>query len=301
MRPFALKVICFICANTILFVLWVVLLQGTETRCSDYETGSCLSVVPENRHFDLLIFGTSHGRSFAWHRNHQRIEEALGMAAINLSKTGGGPLWANIYYDYFRMAGNKADTILYFIDPWVLYSSQWNENHCSAIIGEEPFRFTFLYSLAKHGVDRGCLLRHVRAYLTRRWMFDQCDGLAVDDGRVPKVDPLAVRQRVEGLYPDGQEESAFREYSLILEDLVKKVKRNNRRLLFVFPPTLLGSVPGSEALRDLLERWSRNHNIEWYDLTESVVDSTLFSDHDHLNSAGIRMFSDRYLKPILTQ
>ena len=293
------KGLLFLLLNGLIFSVWVYVFQRMEGTCNNWETESSVSIIPENQRYDLIIFGTSHGRSFAKFKNHLRMEDILKMRILNLSKGGGGPVWTKIFLNYFYARNNAADTVLYFIDPWVLFFESWNEDLCAAIIREEPFRYRIFYSAMISGVKWQCLVKYVRNYLLKKWTFDACDCKEYDDNRLKRLDPMAVTQRIRGLYPGKLSKAAFSKYSEMLGEIIAVVKKRGARIVFVLPPTLLGELPGTKDLKRILKEFARKHEINWYDLTGAITDITLFADHDHLNTPGIERFVGNYLAPVL--
>ena len=183
----------FLCINSLVFVIWVSLLQRVEGDYQNWETDSNLLIIPEHQRFDLLVFGTSRGRALSRWKNHLLMETILNMRVLNLSKTGGGgPVWTRIFLDYFYHRHNTADRILYFIDPWVLFSSAWNEDLCSVMLEEEPFRYRFFFDTIAAKTRWPCLVMHLRGYLTRKWRFDLDESANPGDNRLRRIDPFAV-------------------------------------------------------------------------------------------------------------
>ena len=294
------KGLLFLLLNSFIFSVWIFLFQRMEGNCDNWETESSVNIIPVNERYDLIIFGTSHGRSFAKFKNHLRMEKILKMRTLNLSKGGGGgPVWTKIFLNYFYARNNTADTVLYFIDPWVLFFESWNEDLCAAIIREEPYRYRVFYSAMVSGVKWQCLVKYVRNYLLKKWTFDACDCKEYDDNRLKRHDPMAVTQRIRGLYPGKLSKPAFSKYSEMLGEIIAVVKKRGARIVFVLPPTLLGELPGTKDLKKILKEFARKQEINWYDLTNVITDITLFADHDHLNTPGVERFVGNYLAPVL--
>jgi len=300
MAVFLKKGLFFLILNISIFAGWVFALQRIEGQYINWETDSNILAVPENKEFDLLIFGTSRGRALTRFKNHLRMENILNMRIINLSKVGGGgPVWTRIFLDYFYSRNNSADIILYFIDPWVLYSEYWNESLCSAILNEEPFRYRFFYNAAFSGIRWSCLIKHVRNYLTKKWYFESHDALAYNKKTVVRIDPMAVKERIRGLYPEGVGSDVFGKYIRIVDEIIDRVKKKGVRIIFVLPPTLLGIEPGTNLLTRALKSYADTDGIAWFNFSDAIKETEFFADHDHLNTAGVEFFTKKYLLPVL--
>ena len=299
MAVFLKKGLFFLILNISIFAGWVFALQRIEGQYINWETDSNILAVPENKEFDLLIFGTSRGRALTRFKNHLRMEKILNMRIINLSKVGGGPVWTRIFLDYFYSRNNSADIILYFIDPWVLYSEYWNESLCSAILNEEPFRYRFFYDAAFSGIQWDCLIKHVRNYLTKKWRFESNDTLDRNKKTVARIDPMAVKERIRGLYPEGVKADVFDKYIRIVDEIIDRVKKRGARVIFVLPPTLLGREPGTNLLTRALKSYADTGEIAWFDFSDAIKETGFFADHDHLNTAGVELFANNYLLPVL--
>ena len=300
MKTFVLKIAAFAGINALVFLAWYGWLYFKESPCPIDESVSCVHMMSGRQHYDVLVLGTSHGKSLSVNGNQQRVERILGRTMINLSKTGGaGPLWAKIYLSLFYQYRNAADTIVYFIDPWVFAASDWNEDLCAVLMHEEPFRFRLLAKALVNRVSTKCLVPYVRAYLLGDWDFDRCDTRGADDHYLTGVDEFAVNERIGVLYPgDGPREIK----DAYWEDLSRVVQIGNRhgaRTILILPPTLLGDMELMDELKRKLAVFTRENDIQWYDYARAITDPALYTDHDHLNSRGIEVFAEHYVKPIL--
>jgi hypothetical protein len=262
------------------------------------ETESNLFVTPSNEHYGMVLLGTSHGRIFSRSGNHARVEEILGKKVLNLSTGGGRGVYSTeLYLDYFYKRDNTADTIVYLIDPFVLYSNKWNEEN--DLFSMEPLRFDFLQLILKRKVNLPTVLNYLKTKLSWEWVMRGPSDDAEQKGALTAADPEAVKKRVESLYPDGRNEETFARYRAILESIAATAKDRNTRLIFVIPSTLLGNLPGEDELKKALADLQKTHNIEWHDFSNAITDPRLYYDHDHLNTEGIVTFAEQFLVPTL--
>ena len=259
------------------------------------QTESNLFVVRKKTHYDLLVLGTSHARIFSRTGNHERVEEILGASMLNLSTGGGRGVYASrIFFDYFLSRGNTAGTVVYFIDPWVLYSQKWNEDN--DLFSNEPITPAFLSFIVRRGVNAATIANYLKTKVSWEWVRQSPKPDTENNIRLDGVDGEAVAKRVESLYPDGLESATFEKYRTELSVLTETANANNIRLVFIIPTTLLGDMPGEDALKQALDEM----DAEWYDLSNAITDPHLYYDHDHLNTAGIVAFTQKYLRPILS-
>ncbi len=262
----------------------------------NWETESDLAIMPAREHVDLVFLGTSHARTFSRASNHRRVEMALDRRILNLARGGGGgvvPMRAALSVFFER--GNTVDTIVYFIDPWVLYSAAWNEDN--AFYEGEPFSLDFARQVYRYAGARG-LRDYVLEKLTWSWIDAAPDRTEQDERIVPARSADAAAKRIANLYNAGTDPAVFRKYAALLEDLVVFATARTR-LVFVIPPTLLGDEPGTPELRALLKRFRSTYGVPFFDLRDSITTPALFGDHDHLNTRGVTLFAAEFLRPAL--
>ncbi|OHA66525.1 MAG: hypothetical protein A3D64_01300 [Candidatus Wildermuthbacteria bacterium RIFCSPHIGHO2_02_FULL_49_9] len=256
--------------------------------------------IPNDAHVDVVMLGTSHGRIFSRAQNHSRVESLLGKSVLNLSRSGGRGVWASeLYLRYFFERNNETDTIVYFIDPWVLYSDAWNV--ANDLFYDEPLDLSFSAFLLERKAPIGMFATYLKSKLTLNWLLEKPNAQSIESQSLCRVDEKAVRKRIESLYPNGTEQSVFGKYKAILEGIAQYARSRDTRLIFILPTTLLGDLPGETQLKQTLQELQTAYGTEWYDLSESIADACLYQDHDHLNTEGIVLFTNKYLKPILNK
>lgn len=269
---------------------------------TNWNTESNGLIMPRGRDVGMLMLGTSHGRTFSRFSNHQRVEKLLGCDIVNLSRGGGAgvvPMLMDL--KWFFDLGNRAKVVVYFIDPWVLYSSTWNENNFSLncyFFKEEPFSFDYALRVLKSGGKRA-VAKYVREKLRIEWLFYKAVSEPIDNGQVKFRDYDLIKRRMAALYDESLSEENFRKYSASLEELVEITTSHGSRLVFVIPPTLLTKEPGQDRLISFLEYLKSKYAISLFDFSESISDCKLYSDHDHLNTQGLIVFTKKYLHPAL--
>lgn len=299
-RKFFFRSLCLIGLNLLLFFGWLVcsawLVSARHFRNSDTE--SSLLPMPSGQAVDLVFLGSSHGRNFSRFSNHGRVERLLGKTVVNLSRgNGAGVVPMKAYLEAFYDQGNRCQELVWFIDPWVFYSENWNEKY--ADYDCEPFSFTFATRLIGNGASASAVYRYLRSKFSAEWLTasPRCDARC--DRRVPQRDETAVHRRIENLYHAGLEKATFERYAAVVEQVVELAQRHDARVTFMLSPTLLGDEPGRGRLMALLRDLQTKYGANFHDLTVAVQSPELFEDHDHLNTAGVERFVLEYLNPLL--
>lgn len=295
---FCTKLILFIVLFVVLTFIWVSVPQW-RFQFTNKDTESNLLIMPSNENLDIVMLGTSHGRTFSRYGNHQRVENILQSRILNLSKgNGGGPFVESLFLSYFYEQKNKADVVLYFIDPWVFYSAKWNEENF--FLSEEPLNLNFLTLALKYGTDKQVIFNYLKTKLGVGWLLTKPTiSLLSDEKSLAMVDKEAVEKRIENLYPDGTNEDYARLQMRYMENMLDLASQNKTKTIFIIPPTLLGNLPGHAQLIKRLEEWKKTYSIEFFDFSDSMSNPSLYADHDHLNSKGIDVFTQKFIKPIL--
>lgn len=166
MRSFLLKVIAFLAVN---FLVYMAVVSIPQIRYSfpNNATESNLLSMTKNTGYDLLFMGTSHARIFSRSKNDEIVEKILSKKMFNISKGGGhgGIFPEYLFLSRFYEEKNSAKDILYFIDPWTFYSSQWNEKNY--FLEDEPVDFPFMTNAIKEGVNRSVIINYLQSKLSR--------------------------------------------------------------------------------------------------------------------------------------
>lgn len=311
MRKFAVTLAAFLAINAAILVALVVFAQSERHDLKNWQVEADLPIIPAGQHFDLLMMGTSRGRTLSRYGSHRKVEEVLDMRMLNISKGRGGgliPQW--IFLSYFFDRGNTAPRIVYLLDPFVFFSRQWNEDNLLA--EDEPFRLDFFWKLFRSPVSpmvvhnyfaskfsvEGLFFR-ARSVDLDTWVFDRMGIPSLEWVALEKIDPVLVKKQIDNLFPQGVDEAVFRRYAEVLREIIRTAQAHGAEIVLVIPPTLLGESPGEQSLRDLLADCAARYGVRWYDLAQAILEPSLYCDHGHLNLAGVEYFARAYLKPIL--
>lgn len=296
MKYWFIKLTIFTLLNVIIYVL-IASIPVWRYDFKNHTTESNLLVIPttpNQRHFPLLMMGTSHARIFSRNDSHMVLERILGKSMLNISKGGGhgGLLPEYLFLKYFYNNGNKAETIFYFLDPWVLYSTEWNEENY--FLTDEPIDLAFFLSLLKEGVAKEAIMNYLKSKITSLWIYMKPQEMSKNNKVIPFVNEELIKKRVDSLYIDGLNQENFQKYNQLFKRIVTLAHDNGARFVVIIPSTLLGEMPGTKQVRQL----TKELGIEFYDASTAIKESKYYYDLDHFNFAGIEIFTEYILKPI---
>ena len=117
-----------------------------------------------------------------------------------------------------------------------------------------------------------------------------------EDTALSGIDLEAVKKRKEFLYSDGLDSEIFNRYSKMLKDLVGLAGERNSKIIFIYPPTLLGDLPGALEVENAIRGLKKDYGVEFYDFSGIIKEPKYYQDHDHLNTLGVELFVEKYLK-----
>lgn len=285
---------------------------------SSFLSSAC--TVPRNEKYDFLLMGTSHTQVFY---NHI-VEKIVLKKMKNISTGAAGVVPEKIMLSCFFEAKNTTNQVVYFLDPWILYSSRWNEDNY--ILQQEGIEYSYLYKLIENKVStkvvfnyfrdklidnyenfmRGLLARPATSPLVeivKRKENPPEIELAIEEKKTPEeqrnLDQAEDQQRLGILYNEGLNDKNFLRYSKHLEQTILLSKKNNATISFVIPPTLMGKMPGHDNAIKLLSELKKKYKIEYFDFALEMQDQEFYWDREHLTEKGVEYFTKNYLKKIL--
>ncbi len=261
-----------------------------------WQTDYDVFTIPNNQTYQFVILGTSHGQNFTRFSNQNIVEKILGEHFFNLSQPNAGPLIEKIYLQYFLNKENRTNTVIYFIDPQVFYTDLDNENYnVRPLYGEVEFPFELL--LIQNHVTFATQLSYFKTYMSLKWFVkNPRPNLPDTNIYIPKA--AFEKERLSMLYPTVLQEKTFNHYRQTLNDLVLLCHEHHMKLVFIISPTLIKNYPGMSQLKLLLGDYKEKQGIPYYDYSHAVTDTHLYSNIDHLNTAGITVFTQKYLKQL---
>jgi len=303
-KRFAGRLGLFVALNAAIGIL---VLAAVDARYAfeQWQTDSLLLSTPRDTHFDLVILGTSHARLFTRIKhNYDFLSDALDMQVFNLAiPFGGGILLEKMYLRNFFERGNRADILLYFLDPYVFFSPLPNKYH--KFVYYEPLRMSFLLEMIRNGMPFERVFTYIRSKFTYRWITQEPVLIAYESATLADwgiaLEPKRMRARAESLYPDGLSQGYFQYYSPMLGEVLEMARAHQCRMILAFPPTLLGHEKGAPQVLELIEGYRKQYDFEFCDFTAAIDDVDLYYDYDHLNSPGLEAFVTRFLEPVLTE
>ena len=278
-------------------VLWI---TDAAHAYAPWETDSILEVMPRNAEYGCVILGTSHAYALSRFReNHRELQQALGMTVFNMGlPAAGGVRPARLFFEEFLARGNRAENLVYFVEPFVFFAPDANDNH--KFVHYEPARPGFLWRLVKDGYPWRRIFAYVRSKFEAPWLLQKPEVMIAHDAVVtPPIDPVRVSARLDSLYWEGMEPAAFRRYAPDLRRIVAEAHDAGMRVYLIAPPTLLGHEPGRAMLEDYVNSLRKDFPLTWRDFTSAMPIPQYFYDLDHLNTAGVGHFANTLLAPLL--
>lgn len=273
----------------------------TRHRFKPWETDSVVLAMPADHEVELALLGTSRAQFLSRYQvQHACLESLAGGEVVNLGLPfGGGIVPTKTLLAYFYHRGNRAKTVLYFLDPFVFYARKVNEEH--RFVYYEPLRPFLLGQFIGEGFPYGRIMIYIQSKFTYRWFSQRAAPLMrrLEALTTADIGPGTGVRRTRGLYPEGQERARFEEYAGTLHAIIRLAQEHGARFICAFPPTLLEREPGVEELRALVQACVEEYGIEFYDLADSVPDPAYYHDYDHLNTAGVEYVAREVLAPIL--
>ena len=299
-KKFISRFLLFAGINIFLLTGSLLFIHHYENRFAwhNWDTESDISIIPENHNYGLLMMGTSHGRIFSRDNNHQRVEAILHKTMLNISKGNGegGITPSLIFMKDFYDRGNNASQVVYFIDPWVFYSDKWNDKNF--FLFDEPFDLHIMHLCIENSVNNNVLINYVKAKYSTNWLGRKPVCRQENDSFLTEINPEALKKRAASLYLEPYNEKVFAKYAAQLEEIVQIANKHHAKFSFIFPTTLLDDQRGKNKVIALLEQFKAKYGIEYFDYSTVIIDPHLYSDHDHLNTKGVVLFTEKYLKPI---
>lgn len=255
-----------------------------------WETESVLLPLQTNTNYDVLIMGSSHGRIFSRNKNHQITEEILNKQVATIAAGSSCIIPAQVYLSTFYDMKNTAKTILYFIDPWCFYTAKYNESYTFEI---EPYNEILLKNMIAADISETTIQQY-KAKKTTSNLPEVTVTVEPNMALLNEIDPTVINARILDLYENNVPEFINEVYANRMTQIIELSKKNNSQLVFILPATLYND-PQQNNILNLLAEYQEMYNIDFIDMSESIDDISLFYDHDHLNSKGIRVFLNKLL------
>lgn len=286
----------FFIINLLIFLL-LFFLSSYFFQKNKWYTDPNLKSVPANQNFDFIILGSSHAEVFSRYKNDINVKKILGKNFYSLALPGAGPVIEKIYLDYFYMKKNQTQKIIYFIDPFALYSKDLNESYPYLPPGNIDLQFIGL--LIENHWNIVSALNYITSILSSHWITKP---QPIDKNIFTKVGDIRderIAKRNRYYYPTGIDQQNYTKYFKKFEEIILTAQQNNADIVFIIPPTLVKNDPGMENLSATLDILRQRYNIDYYDYSEVMTDHKYFFDMEHLNTDGVIYFTENYLKSIV--
>jgi len=295
---FIKKLLWFIALNLLLAILLllVISIKGPNFRKTDENTEASLAAIPFNRQFDFTILGTSHAREFTRSGNKPAVESILNKRFWNLSKGfGHGGLISSITaWDLFNERNNHAKKLVYFLDPWTLCYSIWNEENY--FLEEEPLKWDILNNAIKNNASIPTIANYIKSkfkpsYFMTKPLANQRNNKLSDTFNASKAD-----KQMKIYYPEAINPKVLDKYEQLFLAFTNALHKKGIELIVIIPPTLLNKEPGFEPIWKFVNTIK---TIKVFDHSNTIRSPIYYYDISHLNSNGIEYYTRNYLKPIL--
>ncbi len=299
-RKFAIITIVEIIIIVVVLLDLFVIPKEVEVRLENWQTEANLPVIGKNEDYDAVFLGTSHGRIFSRFKNHDRVEKILGKNFINLSQGGerGGVNSLQSYLLYFYMRDNSAKTLAYFVDPFSFYHKTLDDN--PKIYINEPYRKDFYNLLVDQQTDKAIIdfykTKDEKGIKPIEYPEFNKD---IEDTKVATLEGKALVDRINYLYTDAYNREEFEKTLQTLLETIRIAQNHGTRVVVIVPTTQFPEQLGDRFVLDALKEHASKSRYEYYNYSTAITDPALYYDTDHLNTEGVLLFSEKYLKPIL--
>ena len=294
-------------------VLYAGLYVASERLIAKYAQRNRFYMVqttPQAR-YDHVILGASHAAVFDYRDMNARLEEMTSAQILNLSIVGAGITVNRLLLDYF-LTGHHTDSVVYVLDSFGFYSTEWNEDRLqdAALLHRAPFDSALARLLFRNPATRAVARDYVLGFskINNRDRFVP-DVLEAEGNRfdrtyrpVPQID----RQRVAYLYPDAINEATLQKspYLAAFEDLIGEVQSRNIRMMVIRPPIparVYAMMPNEAQFDATLQALLHRYGVEFHNFSLVNNDEELYFDSDHLNQTGVLSFYENQLADLLAK
>lgn len=284
--------------------LAVSLICDWQTTRHDFkinELESNLFFIKENQKFDLTILGISHARNFSRQANHQITEAILNKKIMNLGRGNAlcGMRGQQLYLDFFLEKGNQTDQVLFVASPPLMYGTYLDS--VDIAFWDEPIRADFISFYLKNEGTSGLkkMFYHFRNKLRPSWLKLEKYPFGEKEDQLEKSNTETIEEGLKLAYPHGRTPEMLAQNLAFFKKIVEKCAAEKTELIVIIPPAIFGKWEGHNELWQALSELKNKNDFELHDFSESVKNPTLYYDHHHLNSDGIRFFLNEKFRPIL--
>lgn len=257
---------------------------------------------------DTVILGASHAMPLGYDDFNARLEAASGGSVLNLSIEGGGILPNRLVLDYF-FKRHEARQVVFFLDSFAFYSSQWNEDRPdNAMFARAPLDLDLAAAIASYPWARAQILPYLSGFTkinnAERYAVDKSDAELNKFAKTYRPIPQIDQQRVAYLFPPEIAPDEFRRYLREFEALADMVAGHGAKLLLVKPPTparYRDALPDELAFDAAIAALVARKGLAYADFSTLLPGDENYYDTDHLNAAGVERLIEGGFAKLLAQ
>lgn len=252
--------------------------------------------IPNNEQFETILAGNSGAN----------MEAALGtegFSNMSLNTLGGGIRIQQTYLEYFSNKKNQTKSILFFADPSLLSTEQYDKPKMWR--NEKP-ELAFIKLVMKN-FDINILLNYlfesIKATRPDNIYFLQKEP---SEDVVTQIDSSKLKRRINSIHTHlGNKDLIRNSQKERIANFIKFINGSfpGCQLAVILNPNLLGdNVPNKKEIVSFMTELEKKHAFQFFDYSNVYNDPSTykyFYNIDHLNAQGQIHFVDNYLKPIL--
>ena len=273
-----------------------------QRHYQQWETDSNTLIMGKGQHYDIVLSGASHARILSRHKNHLRLENILHKKIFNVGQGAAscGVAEQYFYLKYFYDEKNTVDTVLYFLSPPLVFSNLLPI--ASNTFNYETFSLRFFFRYLRFDAENKeqRLFEYFRSKFTWKWIGLKPERSESMDVVLGKIDSTLIKDGIAKYYKLEGSDNRFKKSCDIIEDEVKDIQAHHSQIVFIIPPAVFGKWPGHDKTLEFAKEMNQKYGCPYYDFSEIIQDPQLYLDHHHLNTIGVILFTENYLKPIFT-
>jgi hypothetical protein len=203
--------------------------------------------------------------------------------------------------------------LLYVIDSFAFYSSDWNEGRFADVklMRRTPLKRSIAVELFGYIRDEGVDPRAGVDYVTGFSKINNRDRFEPDvwEGelqfeRVYRPSAAATRARIAYLFPQTNARTTLVRYLASFAKLIQIAQTGGMCVTAIkmpIPTPFRRQLPGEAGFDAEISALLASYGVRFRDFSYELDDSRFYFDTDHLNRAGLENFLDRHLKQLLTE
>lgn len=257
--------------------------------------------------YDHVILGASRAAVFDYADMNAQLEAMTGSKILNLSIVGGGVVPNRLLLDYF-LTRHETDHVVYFVDSFAFYSSEWNEDRLQdvALYQRAPIDLNLARLMLAQPSTRamvpGYLLGFYKINNSEWFKSDISEEEATRFDKSYRPIPQIDRQRMEYLYPGPVEPATYQRYLSEFEELLRELTAQGIRVTLVkppLPPRVVEMLPDEARFDADIQQLAQQYGAEFHDFSLVSNDPEFFFNTDHLNQTGVLNFYEHHFKELL--